>query len=115
MKIVMLLVVIALCSCSGQKELARLKEKVASDSLNNWYTVQVSKLQSDRDKELSAVTVTLPEYNGIKDLSVVLALSVKRVNAEYDSALLILEKERRIKLDALGKMDEVKKKFLGLF
>ncbi len=70
--------------------------------------------QKSREEALAKLVVTLPEYQGIKDLNVVLSESVARINQEYDEQVRAVLKEmaskKQVKLDSLGK----RKKIFGI-
>ncbi len=69
--------------------------------VSDWYQAELQKLNSERQKKIGEVAVLLPEYEGIKNLEVVLTESLERIDKEYTQGLIRLDSSRTARVNEL--------------
>ncbi|MEM0938715.1 MAG: hypothetical protein AAF600_14450 [Bacteroidota bacterium] len=102
--------------CSSAKKIIERNWKDEKDKINLQYMAKIRAAEKKRNDDFDQVSLLLPEYNGIKDLRVLVKESVLKINKTYDSTLRVIhikQIEQLQRVDSLS--NEYSRKILGLF
>lgn len=103
--ILLLASLLALNSCvlKKWKDIKAEYDQSTEASIVIWYQTESQSLITKRNDQLSKAYITLPEFNGTKDMTVALKESIERIDLEYDESRkaldsLFVEKKAGLKL-----------------